>query len=136
MAMTAIVAKSSTTASVSRNVRSSAGARRPTSPSAASAKAMSVAIGIAQPSMLPSPAAVRPGAVELGGADRPDADLGEQLGHGVFDESLDLRLEIVGLGLERENAPRGVAQREHGRAVLGRMRRERPQSRAAVDEPV
>ncbi len=53
-AITTIVARSSTTASVSRNVRSSAGARRPTRPSAPTAKAMSVAMGIAQPRRSPS----------------------------------------------------------------------------------
>src|SRR4051812_34224625 len=36
------------------------------------------------------PAVVRPGAVELGGADRADAGLGQQLGNGALDDLLDL----------------------------------------------
>ena len=53
MAMIVIARRSSTTASVSRNVRSADGRLRPITASTARAKAMSVATGIAQPCVAP-----------------------------------------------------------------------------------
>jgi hypothetical protein len=54
--MTTIASRSSTTARVSRNVRSAAGRWVLITASTASAKAMSVAVGMAQPASAPSPA--------------------------------------------------------------------------------
>jgi hypothetical protein len=47
--MITITSRSSTTASVSRNARNGVGSADPTTASTASANAMSVALGIAQP---------------------------------------------------------------------------------------
>ncbi len=58
IAMMLIARRSSTTASVSRNVRSAGGRWRPMTASTASANAMSVAAGIAQPFASPSAAAL------------------------------------------------------------------------------
>ena len=52
--MTVMAPRSSTTASVSRKARSATGRRRPTTASTASAKAMSVAMGMPQPVSEPS----------------------------------------------------------------------------------
>ena len=52
-AMITITIRSSTTASVSRNARSAVGRLEPTTASTASANAMSVAAGTAQPSGCP-----------------------------------------------------------------------------------
>ncbi len=53
-AITRIAPKSSTTASVSRNARSALGSDEPTIARTASANAISVAVGTAQPCGLPS----------------------------------------------------------------------------------
>ena len=82
------------------------------------------------------PAGVRPGAVELGGGDRTDADLVEQRRDGALDEPFELAFEVVGFGFEGEHAAGGVAQRDHGCAVLVGVRRQRPQPAAAVNERV
>jgi hypothetical protein len=73
---------------------------------------------------------------KLRGADRTDSDLVEQLGDGLLDQVLDLAFEVVGFGFEREDAPGGVAERDDRRAVLGRVRWQGSQSRAALDELV
>jgi hypothetical protein len=64
----------------------------------------------------------------------PTPDLVEQPGDGLLDEVGDLALEVVGLGLKHEDPPGGVAHRDDRGAVLGRVRWQGPQSRAAVDE--
>jgi hypothetical protein len=82
------------------------------------------------------PAGVRPGAEQLRGADRADADLVQQPRHVGLDELLELGFEVVGFGLEGKDPSGGVTQRDHGRPVLGRVRWQRPQSSAASDELV
>jgi hypothetical protein len=67
------------------------------------------------------PAGVGPGVDDLGGADHADARLGQQLGHEPDHELLELGLQVVGLGLQRERAPGGTAQAGDGRAMLDRL---------------
>jgi hypothetical protein len=74
---------------------------------------------------------VRTGGEELGGADHADAGFGEQRGRELADEQLQLGLEIVRFGLERERPSRARAQRDDRRAVLCRLGGARAEAGAA-----
>jgi hypothetical protein len=67
------------------------------------------------------PADVGPGVDDLRGADHAHARLGQQLGHEPDHELLELGLQVVGLGLQRERTPGGTAQAGDGRAMLDRL---------------
>jgi hypothetical protein len=76
-------------------------------------------------------AAMRPRAEELGSADHTDARLGEQRGCELLHERLELRLQVGGLRLECEGAPRRRAERDDRRAMLDRLSGARAQAGAA-----
>jgi len=84
-------------------------------------------IGAAPPTIGSRPA-LRPGAVELGRSYRADGDLVEQNWDAALDESLELGFEVVGFRLEGEDPAGGVAQRDHGGAMLLGVRGQRAQA--------
>ena len=64
---------------------------------------------------------MRPGTQHLCRRESTNPRLLQQLWREVLDEDLDVRLQIVGFGLQHQNAPRGTANRNDGRPMLGVM---------------